>query len=811
MTRIALSFVSLFCSFSVLAQEANAYLIKGSVTDEKSAPLEFVNVLLLSAADSSLVKAVASDEKGEFIFENVKEGDYLLKLSQVGLADSILPKFPLSENKNFGSLVLKSDAKKLDEVEVTDKRPLIEHKPGMTVVNVENSIVSTGGTVLDVLKKSPGVIIDNNGNITFKGKSNVMVMIDGKMTYLSGEQLMNLLSTMPSSQADQIELMTNPPSKYDASGNAGIINIKLKKSKYLGFNGTVFTNYQQGLYAKENGGLNFNYRNEKVNVFGSGFYAHRQSYDRFNITRKFRDSSGLLSSIFTQYSNMVHENTIFNYKAGADFFLSKSHTLGFSVTGWGNKGSKNTFNITDITNGSSEPLSSSITNSHVDEDQGNFAANLNYKWDIDSVGGFFTTDLDYAVFKFNSDLHTTTDSYDSLGSVMGAPYMLRSKVPLSVDIRSGKFDLSKPIGKTVKFEAGAKSSLVVTDNDVQYFNISTGMETLDTTKTNHFTYSENINALYADISKEFDKFSFQLGLRGEQTIAKGHQVINDSDFTRKYFQVFPTVFISYKINKNNALDLSLDRRIDRPDYEDLNPFKDFLDPYTYQEGNPFLRPQFTNSAELSYCYMDAACATFTYSRTSDVIMEVIKQVDSIQTSYAVKDNLDVLENYSLELEFPIPIAKWWMSENYISGFYNVYKGNFQGAELNNGSFTWVFNSQNEFTFRKGWSGEFTFEYTSPVAYGIFKVTEQYGASIGLQKKFYHDRARIRLSYDNILCNPSMIASVNYQNMDIVLKEREEKKIFRFTLVYNFGKTTVQRSRQHSTGVQDELNRANSKK
>src|ERR1051325_899521 len=250
MTRIfALHFVFLLALPAF--PQVGGHLVEGNVKDAKNTPLEFVNVLLLKASDSSLVKASVTDEKGDFVFENVADGEYRLKFSQAGFSDSMTERFSAASQKHF-DLILKDDPKVLDEVEVNAQRPLIEHKPGKTIVNVENSIIGSGGTVYDVLKRSPGVIIDSNGNITFKGKSGVLVMIDGKLTYLSGEQLTNLLKSMPADQAYQVELMSKPPSKYDASGNSGIINIKLKKSKYLGFNGTTFTTYSQGFYAKEN-------------------------------------------------------------------------------------------------------------------------------------------------------------------------------------------------------------------------------------------------------------------------------------------------------------------------------------------------------------------------------------------------------------------------------------------------------------------------------------------------------------------------------------------------------------------------------
>ncbi len=789
--------------------QTNDATIKGNLKDEKKQPLEFANVLLIKATDSSLVKATVTNENGDFEITNFPIGEYRIECRQIGFSKYYSEKFSSTSAPAFDGIVLKENSKVLKEVEITNKRPFLEHQPGKTIVNVDNSIVSSGGTVMDVLEKSPGIMVDKDGNISLKGKSNVLVMIDGKPTYLSGEQLVNLLKTLPADQADQIELMTNPPAKYDASGNAGIINIKLKKNKYFGFNGTVMAGYSQGIYPRTSDGFNLNFRNEKVNVFANYNFSDKKSLETIDLTRLFHDNNGNLSNDFTQKSSLTR-NSLSNYfKGGADFFISKNQTLGVVMNGLVNPSSENNLNNTKIKSGTEVLQSGVITNSTSDNTENNIAANLNYKWDIDSTGGSFTADADYALFNFTSAQHIRNDYFDSTQSYNGISSILRSSVPSSVEIRSVKSDFTKTIFQKIKLEAGIKSSLVTTDNDVKYYTTTNGIETIDSTKTNHFTYSENINAAYISLSKEFKKISIQGGLRDEQTIAKGTQLSNDSTFIRNYFHLFPTLFIGYKMNSKNQFDFSYSNRIDRPEYDILNPFKFYLDPYTYAVGNPFLKPEFTNSVELSHTFMDRFTTSINFSQTKDVLMQVPEQIDSTKTTFFTRQNFGTKNSYGLSFILPFSISKWWTTTNSINIVYFDFQGTFLGAQYNNAGTFFQGNSSNEFQLSKGWVGEVSGNYHSTLPFGIFIVKPEYEISLGIQKKILKNRGKLKLNVQNII-HSSQDVTIKYQNMDVAISQQRDIRFVALNFSYNFGKTSVKSSRQHSSGVEDEINRTKGK-
>jgi iron complex outermembrane recepter protein len=341
---------------------------------------------------------------------------------------------------------------------------------------------------------------------------------------------------------------------------------------------------------------------------------------------------------------------------------------------------------------------------------------------------------------------------------------------------------------------------------VTYFNVRNGEELLDTSKTNHFKYEEDIHAGYAIFSKEWKKVTLQLGLRGEQTITKGYQQANDSSFTRSYFQLFPTASLSFVPSQKHQWGLSYSRRIDRPDYQDMNPFRFFLDQYTYEQGNPFLKPQFSNNFELSYTFMQIFSGVFSYSRTLDIITDITRQNDLTHVTYVNKENLDLNDNYSFTLSLPAHIGKWLTSNNSINGFYNHFNSVFEGSALKEGALTYVLTSSNQIQLKNNFSMQVDFNYTSPMVYAIFHIQPLYGLSLAIQKKVFHERGKIKLAFQNIVRNKYMVANVKFQNMDFDFKQQRDNRFVNISFTYKFGKNTIASSRKHSTGADDEKNR-----
>ncbi|HEV7620257.1 MAG TPA: outer membrane beta-barrel protein, partial [Flavisolibacter sp.] len=558
--------------------------ISGHVIDGSQKTIEAATISLLRYKDSVAIKFSVADKQGNYLFENVAEGKYMVEVSAVGHKkgySELTEISPVNAVVIMKTIELIPQSKSLGGVTVTAKKPFIEQRADRMIVNVDASVTNVGATALEVLEKSPGVTIDKDGNISLKGKQGVTVMMDGRPAYLTGTDLTNYLKGLPASAIDQIEIMTNPSSKYDAAGNSGIINIKSKKNKQSGFNGSITLNYGQGVYWKSNNSINLNYRTGKFNVFANGSVNKNNGFQELDILRKFRNSgTSDITNIFQQQTKMRNINSFDNLKIGVDYYLNKKTTLGLVTSGFINPStfsSRSTSYLQD-NKGKADSIVYAVSNNKNSWNNG--SVNLNFRHQFDSTGTELTGDADYISYRSSG---TQTFSNITLNPDWAEMHkeQLRSDLPVNVDIYSVKFDFSKTLKKEGKIETGIKSSYVKTNNTAAYFNIYKTGETVDNEKTNNFLYKENINAAYINFNKQYKKFGAQLGLRYEYTSYSGNQFGNaispDSSFKQGYGSLFPTAFLSYNADKNNQFTANFGRRIDRPSYEDLNPFLFFLD------------------------------------------------------------------------------------------------------------------------------------------------------------------------------------------------------------------------------------------
>ncbi|HMH21896.1 MAG TPA: TonB-dependent receptor, partial [Puia sp.] len=538
----------------------------------------------------------------------------------------------------------------LGQVTVTGKRPLTEQKIDRLVINVDAAVTNAGATALEVLEKAPGVTVDKDGHISLKGKQGVLLMMDGKPTYLSGTDLSNLLSSMNANQLDQIEIMTNPPAKYDAAGNSGIINIKTKKNRPRGFNGSFTVGYAQGKYWKTNSSLNLNYRNGSYNLFMNYSFSENRGFTDLHILRRYLATDGkTVNSIFDEPTYLNRKIANNNLKLGMDYFLSSRTTLGVVATGFISPRIFDGFSSGYLQDGLGHTDSTTYTSSLNNSRVVNGAVNLNFRHSFDSTHEL-TADADYIRYKStNPQLYGNTTYYPD--GTLASSNQLKGDLPSTIDIWSGKMDYSQALKKGLKLEGGWKSSLVETRNAANYFNLSGGNWVPDYGKTNDFNYRENINALYLNLNREIGKWSFQGGLRYENTNYTGHQTGNpqkpDSSFTHQYNSLFPTGFVSWQADKNDQFTLSAGRRIDRPAYQDLNPFLFFINQYTYNQGNPFLRPQYTTNLELSHIFKGVLTTTLNYSNTEAYFTDLFRTVGD--TTIFSRGNLGRLRNAGLSV------------------------------------------------------------------------------------------------------------------------------------------------------------------
>lgn len=785
--------------------------VSGRITDANDKLVEFATITLLKAKDSTLVKGLLSDINGQFSFENINEGSYLVGVSQMGYKKFLSPKFTISpENQEvtLKNIKLSEEAKQLNEVAVKASKPFIEQQIDKMVVNVENSVVAAGSTALEVLERSPGVSVDKDGNISLKGKAEVRVMIDGKPTYLSNQDLANMLRNMQSSQLDKIELITNPSAKYDASGNAGIINIKMKRNQNMGLNGTATLGAGYGRYEKLNGSLNLNYREGKWNLFGNYSGNYRRSFQTLELTRNFR-SGNEITNYFSQTSDGKRKNYGNNLKVGADYFLNKKTTLGVLATASAGTWRELGLNSTSIYKGTSTLEQVSETYRDVPDNWKNYAGNFNLKHTFDSTGRELTVDADYARFDKNSIQNYDIRNRNAVGVIIGTPYSEIGDLATAINIYSAKADYTHPLSKTAKFETGWKSSWVVADNNMKFFRKEGETTTPILGRTNQFKYNENVNAVYANYQTKIGKTSLQAGLRMEHWHAEGNQVTTGQTFKRDSVQFFPSFFVQRPFSKKYTMGFTYSRRIDRPNYQDLNPFLYFLDPYTFQAGNPYLKPQITNSYEWTHTLMGAINVTVNYSKTRDLMSEVLKQNDAELKTFATKDNYGFRENYGIALSAQVPVTKWWSSNVYVNVYRNHYNGMLLGGDFDGSITSMQSNIQNNFRLPKGWSAELSGFYMSGFMEGMLVGKPMGQVSVGIQKQMLNKKATLRVNVRDIFWNQQFRGSVQYQNLDVTIHNRWESRVANVSLTYRFGNTKVQAARQRQTGVESEKGRVSS--
>ncbi|MGN6492972.1 MAG: TonB-dependent receptor domain-containing protein [Agriterribacter sp.] len=817
MKKLAILLLILVTGAGLKAQSNAGATVTGTVVnDEKE--LESITISLLYAKDSAIAKAELSNRQGKFEFQNIKAGKYLLLFSGVGYQNRYSSSFILAdgETKNLGATSLAVASKDLKTVTVTAKRPLIEQKIDKLVVNVDASPSNAGATAMEVLEKSPGIIVNNDGGISLKGKPGVIVMMDGKPTYLSATDLANLLKNTPASAIDQIEIMTNPSSKYDASGNSGIINIKTKKSLKMGWNGSVtvgasasFFPQNDNVYVspRSQNSLNFNYRKNKINFFGNYNPNFNRGRNQLHLVRKFYNEDGTLNSYADQYTTFKGKNNNHNVKLGLDYYISSKDVVGVVVTGFGFFGRPEPSTISDIYNADGSYQSGLYSSTTNNIKFRNYTANINYKHSFDSAGRELTVDLDYVKYDNVSDMLLSTGVKDKYGNVGNDPVLLKGHLPSNINIYSFKSDYTHPLKNNMKIEAGIKANYVKNDNLVDYTRFNNEVWTKDA-RSNHFIYEENINAAYININKKFnDKWSAQAGLRAENTNTKGKQLTNDSSFTRHYTNLFPTAFVSYTADKNNQLTLSYSRRVNRPNYEDLNPFTYFLDSLTYRQGNPYLLPQFSHNIELGHTFKGKFITSVNFSKTTDVISELLRQNTAEKTTFATRENIASFRNIGLSITAPFKWTPWWSTNVFANVFNNHYKGEYNQEPIDLSNTAFMVNVNNTFTIAQGFTAELSGFYRSKVVDQMLLMNEMYQMNIAFQKNIMKGKSTIRLNFRDPFGWQRFGARSRYADVDVTINNRWDSRQVAASFTYRFGKSTVAPSRKRATGVSDELNRA----
>jgi len=792
---------------STFAYAQQTFKLSGKITDETGKPLDGATIYLKKAADSLLVKTALADASGNFAFENQKPGDYRLTITMIGFQVYKSDVLQLNADKALPTISLKQTATALAGVTISSQKPLIEHKIDRTVVNVDALISNAGSTALDVLEKSPGVIVDENGAISLKGKG-VQVYIDDKPSYLSGVELESYLKSMASSGIDQVELMSNPPAKYDAAGNGGIINIRTKKSKVKGFNGGLNMAYSQGKYAKTINSFNFNYRNNKINVNGRVGYNTGNNFNDLDINRHFLNPDGSIASNFLQNSYIRRTSKSYSGKIEVDYYASDKTTWGFEVDEMLSPEDENTIATSRLLNAQNNLDSTIIANNKQHAYYKNGGMNLNYRHQYDKKGKELTADFDYLNYHNTTNQSFDNKSYLPDGALTNSD-LLTGDLPAGIQIFAFKTDYTHPLNNGLKLAGGFKSSYTKTDNIADYFYTANNITTPDYGKTNHFLYNEHINAAYINLNKDFKRFAIQAGLRFETTASTGHQLGNvqkpDSVFKRDYNGLFPTLFLQYKLDTagKHTISLNYGRRIDRPYYEDLNPFLSPIDKFTYYTGNPFLKPSYTQNMELTYAWGNIS-AELSYSKSMDEVNETIEILNGIY--YSRPGNLGSTVRKGITIDASFAPAKWFNFHLY-TFLQNVHTVSaFYTGTLNTQGTFYFIKPVTEFKLGHDWVAQVDGGYQSRITHAQFVSGSRGKVNTALSKKL-SPATTVKLVVNDVFrtfvnsgdINNLAATRANYRNIS-------DTRTAVLSLNYRFGKVIADQRKHNDSASESEQNR-----
>jgi len=787
--------------------EAAAITITGTIISEKNEASNNTIIYLMDSSNKTIIKTETPAENGNFLFENVTAGTYLIKISENGKQLYLGEPFSANQSTELKTITLSAATSAINEVVITKTKPYIERQDGKMILNVESAIGSTGTSAFEVLEKAPGVNVDSNDNISLRGKTGILIQIDGKPTPMSGSNLANYLRGIPSGAIDKIEFITNPSAKYDAAGSA-IINIKMKKEKKAGVNGSVSSSYGQGKYPKTNNNMSLNHGGKKLNLFGSYSFAYREGFNNLILDRNFYEGENFNGKYEQDnYLKMNFRNHI--GRIGADYTLNDKHSFGIIVNKVSNRFDPTGKNYSSVFDETNAQVSRFETDNRSKDNWHNQSLNLNHKFVIDTLGTEWTTDFDYANYGNDTKQNFTTRYFNPDNTFSQIPYLLHGDLAGDLNIFSLKTDYVTTLKNKLKVESGLKSSYVKADNNLAFYDISTGNPEFDATKSNHFIYKENINAAYANFSKGLGKWNFTLGLRVENTNITGHQLVGNTSVSDSYTQLFPSAFASYSFNEKNSLELNYSRRIQRPSYDQLNPFKFYLDPTTYKEGNPYLEPQTTHSLELTHVLNQKIYTTLSFSRTNDNITETISPSPTEEkVTIQSNKNLAYVDIYSLAFIIPVPVTKWWDTTNNLNFYVGSYNGTVANTTLSNaGNFTWNVNSANKFKLGNGFFAELTAEYRAKERYAFDLIEPIWFVNTGLQKKF-KNTSSLKLAMNDVFNTNNIQATVKYTGYKETFDVSRDTRVITLSYTYNFGKATNM-ARKRTGGADDIKQRAGS--
>lgn len=806
MKQILFSLLPIFIFNYFAAAQPGTAQIQGSVYGPGNAPAMYSTIMLLNN-DSVLVKGTLSNEEGLFVLEKVDPGNYFVQVRNIEFRTYFSSRLTIKQNEKLllERIILEPAVTQLGEVEVKATKALVEVHADKMVFNVSSSVNASGNNGLELIGKSPGVIVDMDNNIILQGKSGVQIFINGRPTRLSGTDLSNFLESLRSENIESIEIITNPSAKYDAEGTGGIINIVLKKNVNLGFNGSATGSYSQGFYSRANVGTSLSYSSNRLNAMANLNLTDNNWQDNFT---EIAMQSGY---ILDKQSASVNNRKGVNFSGGLDYTISKNQTLSIDGRAFYNYRDNKLHSNTGIFNGSSytdaEILRAKVLDINPSE---NYNLNLNYRYLVTSSSSI-SADLSLGNFSSNKDTRQPNDYLDASSGAILRTFNKKYNQDTKIDLWSAMIDFEKKFKKTT-LTSGAKYSYITTANTLAFYDILNGQPVFDISRSNDFTYLEKVAALYLIVStKPTDKISLNAGLRVENTSSLGtldsEVPTQDNEVSRNYTDFFPNLSISYNDKKNSVISASYGKRITRPNYQDLNPFESRMSELSSWKGNPFLNPNYITNYQLSYAYKRKLVISNTYSVTRD-FFAVIFEIREEKGNVLIPRNMQKATNNGFSVSYPLMVSKWWEFSSFL--VYNIatYKGELEGTLIDLKSNQYSFRFQNNLKLPGGVAMELTYNIWGPWIWrGSVNVDGAHGVNIGLRKDFFERRLLVQLTGNDIFRTSSnFYYRSNYGGMEVDGFRTFDNQRVGINLTYNFGNQQAKARKRSRSAIDEELNR-----
>lgn len=774
--------------------------ITGKVVDQSVAPIPFANVILHDKESSELVKGAVTEEDGSFEIV-ADQGNYYIEISYLGYATQRAD----VDQRDMGTITLSPQDNQLEDVTIRAQRPFLQREHDKLVVNVEGNIMSQGTNTLEMLRKSPGVILDQDDNITLSGKNGVRIYIDDKDTRLGGAQLTDLLRSMPSNSIEKIEIITNPSARYEAQGNAGVINIVTKKSKFFGTNGTVSVTPGLGRYFRWEHSISANHRTEKYNLHGRYSYAKRNQYMEIVQDRSFLDADGAPLSVFKLQNDFKLPVETHMPRLGLDISLSERSSLNFLYSGViNNTGSVATNSIREFNN-QGTLLSDQLTDTDVGTVYNQHTGNVNFNHTFSNKSNI-DIDLDIASYGNDSEESYASTFNDGQGGLLYQD-QLDGVVDGFLDLKGVSLDYTLPLASGSRVEMGIKNTWVTTDNDLAYQNTIDGTTRPNDVLSNRFIYKENINGAYVNYNMSKEKWNAQLGLRGEQSYISGDQRTTGETFKNDYFNLFPSAAFNYTANPNRVVGFSVSRRIDRPGYQQLNPLRFFVNTNTFRVGNPFLRPQYTWTMGANLTLKQRYYIGLNYGYTQDNLDRAIIREGAEEIVSVTHINVDKLQSLALTISAPLQISSRWSSHWNLNSSLLKYDSPINGFQFDRINPITVLNTSHNFDLGQGWRMQLGGFFLFPHWASITEIEELWAINWGVQKDIADRKGNIRLSVNDIFYTQYPKGRTNFGGIDDHFISYRDSRYASLSFSWKFGKLSVRPARRRQNAIQDELNRA----